>query len=85
MTDLRQRRETKLRQVSAWNPNLIVGIGAVLVVAGSAIITSLVSTSWSWPMGLFAALLVIEGLDCVFFAASERDRSVPVLFLWWPW
>ena len=83
--DLKQRRETKLRQVSNWNPNLIVGIGAVLVVAGSAIITTLVSTSsWSWPLGLFAILLVIEGLDCVFFGAGNRDRSVPVLFLWWP-
>ena len=83
--DLRQRKETKLRQVSNWNPNVIVGVGAVLVVAGSAIITSLVSNSWNWPLGLFAALLVLEGLDCVFFAAGNRDRSVPVLFLWWPW
>ena len=83
--DPRQRRETKLRRASRWNPNLIVGIGAVLVVAGSAIITSLVSTSWNWPLGLFAALLVLEGLDCVFFAAGKHDRSAPILFLWWPW
>jgi hypothetical protein len=81
----RQRREIKLRQTSSLNPNLVVAIGAVLVVAGSAVITTLVSTSWNWTLGVFAILLIIEGLDCVFFAAGNRDRSPPVLFLWWPW
>ena len=80
-----QRRETKPRQKSSLNPSLVIAIGAVLVVAGSAIITTLVSTSWNWALGVFALLLIIEGLDCVFFAAGNQDRSVPVLFLWWPW
>jgi hypothetical protein len=78
-----RRRETKLRQTSNLNPNLVVAVGAVLVVAGSAIITTLVSTSWHWALGVFALLLIIEGLDCVFFVGSDRDRSPPVLFLWW--
>jgi uncharacterized membrane protein HdeD (DUF308 family) len=80
-----RRRQNKTGQTSKPNPNLVVAVGAVLVVAGSAIMTTLVSTSWNWALGVFALLLIIEGLDCVFFAASDRDRSIPVLFLWWPW
>jgi hypothetical protein len=82
---LRADEDPEPRPTSRSKHGLVMAIGAVLVLIGSAIISTLVSTSWNWPIGVFAILLIIEGLDCLFFALTEHDRTAPILLLWWPW
>jgi hypothetical protein len=79
-TAVRKAQDSARRLASTSKHALATAIGAALIIGGSAIVSTLVSTSWNSPVGLFAILMILEGIDCLFFALTKHDRSAPILF-----
>ena len=60
-------------------------IGAALVAIGSAIASNLAAQGWRWGLGVFAVLMIVEGIDCLYTGITGRNGGSPALITWWPW
>lgn len=63
----------------------VTALGAALVAIGSALAWALTAEGWSWGLGLLSAVLIIEGIDCLYVGITGRNGASPALFVLWYW
>ena len=80
----RIQRDDEHPVASGTRQSAVTAIGALLVVIGSAIVSTLAAQGWSWGLGFVAVLLIIEGVDCLYVGITGRNGAVPILLAWWP-